>query len=347
MKNATLKFWTFSPIISLFTSLVIFVVLLSIVVFLRLKYNFPLDGSVTVLFVGILIFSLLPIALAIVDTIIERGASIEYKDFKVDFSKIQQLGTVGFTIPVNIGERGQAVSDSGTFNIIQSLKNATSSGIVVIDLEDGHAWWETRLLVLLSGADRLRKPEKIVFVATEGKKEQCFQGWATPSDLLHCLLQSNIQYNNLFAIARAAANQLQMIEPLEVLPPANTAPQPLIPSWVSGQASQNHFWMAFDNDGSPNELLAEQILQDELGKKIERSPGGSNHISIQRLNELFKSILINESIDQTLTLEEQSGAFLKSNLSTVIITNNCKYESVISRMAILNEILKSIMDKNR
>ena len=51
-----------------------------------------------------------------------------------------------------------------------------ASEIAVIDLEDGQAWWETRLLVLLAGAVRLKKPDKIVFLGTDAEIVDCFQG---------------------------------------------------------------------------------------------------------------------------------------------------------------------------
>jgi hypothetical protein len=45
---------------------------------------------------------------------------------------------------------------------------------VIIDLKESQAWRETRLLVLLVGVERLKKPEKIVFVVTDAGKGQCF-----------------------------------------------------------------------------------------------------------------------------------------------------------------------------
>jgi hypothetical protein len=59
------------------------------------------------------------------------------------------------------------VTDSATTQILDTLRQATGDYVVVVDLEDGKAWWETRLLVLLAGAVRLGKPDKIVFVSRD------------------------------------------------------------------------------------------------------------------------------------------------------------------------------------
>ena len=37
------------------------------------------------------------------------------------------------------------------------------------------AWWETRLLVLLAGAVRHKKPDKVVFVGKEANMDRRFQ----------------------------------------------------------------------------------------------------------------------------------------------------------------------------
>jgi hypothetical protein len=66
-------------------------------------------------------------------------------------------------VPSNIGVPGQAVQDSLTTNILDALKQATDCEVVIIDLEDGRAWWETRLLVLLAGAVKLEGPNDSCF----------------------------------------------------------------------------------------------------------------------------------------------------------------------------------------
>jgi hypothetical protein len=348
MKELNRKLWPFSTKSSLLVAITTLVVLLLGSAILRSTIDIPFDISTNTVLIGIVFLSLLPVVLAILDVIIDRGGSIGYGDFKLDFSKVQQLGAVGFAIPANIGERGVPVSDSATTSILQTMQVAVTCGIVVIDLEDGHAWWETRLLVLLAGAERLRKPDKIVFVAKEGGKEQIFQGWANPDELLQCLIQSDIQYKRSLTISRAAARQWELVEPLEPILPNKQGATPLQPSWMSGEIAKTHQWMAYNyQTGLPNEMLAEQILQDELGKKIEQSPKGAKHISIERLNELFRPCLIKKSIDQSANVEQQRTAFFDNTQLWIALTNNGQYSAIISRMAILNEILKPLVDKSQ
>ena len=346
MKNSDHKFWPYKPKASIITALILAVVLLITVGILRSAIGWPSDASTNTVLIGILLLSLLPVLLAVLDVIIGRGGSIGYKDFKIDFGKIERAALSEFIIPANIGVPGAVVTDSGTSNILETLRQATSSGIVVVDLEDGHAWWETRLLVLVSGGERLGKPDKIVFVANEEGKQRIFQGWAEPKALLHQLLKENQQYKRSFYTARAAATQWELFGPLEFILPNNyyQIPNPL-PPWVQSRPAVNHSWMAFpDETGLPNELLAEQYLQNELGNEIEQKPEGSRHISIARLNELFNPVLFKQAIDTAWTNEQQTKTFFSSDAPFIAITGNGRYTALVSRITLFNEVLKSIFN---
>lgn len=347
MTESDNKFWPYRPKVSIIIAIILAIVLLIIIGVLRATVAWPADASTNTVLIGILLLSLLPVLLAILDVIIGKGGSIGYKDFKIDFGKVQQSASTGFTIPANIGVPGLPVTDSATSNILQTLRQATSTAIVVVDLEDGHAWWETRLLVLISGAERLKKPDKVVFVATEGGKQQIFQGWAEPEDLLQQLLKEDEKYQRCFYAARAAAKQWELYGALELTPPNTFYQMPPLPVWVQSRIATNHSWMAFSmENGLPNELLAEQYLQNELGNEIEQRPEGAKHISIERLNAVFKPVLIKQAIDLTWPNEKQTDTFFANESEFIAIKENGKYSALISRLSLVNEALKGILKKN-
>jgi len=64
---------------------------------------------------------------------------------------------------------------------------------------------ETRLLVLLAGAVRHKKPDKIVFVGKEANMDRRFQGWSYVDDLLPQLVTAHPQYARSLESAWAAA----------------------------------------------------------------------------------------------------------------------------------------------
>ena len=340
MKDTDRKFWPYKPKLSIIWAVILLIVLLLTIAILRSIIGWPSDASTNTVLIGILVLSLLPVLLAILDVIIDRGGTIGYGDFKIDFSKMKQSGFSGFTIPANIGVRGRSVTDSDTINILESLRQATTSSVAVIDLEDGLAWWETRLFVLLSGAKRLGNPDKIVFVATKAGTPQTFIGWSYPNELLKCFLKIYPQFLRAYYISKAVANQWKLVEPLYPVLPLS-APIPNAQPWMQATALSKT-WMAFDGKtGLLNELFEEQVLQNELGREIEEKEG-AKCISISRLNELFESVLIGQSIDTRWPNDKQNDAFFSSDASFIAIKENNKYSALVSKQMLFNEALKSI-----
>jgi hypothetical protein len=335
MNDSKHRLWPFSPRASLITAVVFLAGFLLLVGLLRTLAAWPSAQSESVVLIGILVVSLLPIGLALLDKIIDRGAVIEYGGVKLAFSQSRELGNRGLTVAANIGVRGAAITDSSTTQILDALKQATACDVVIIDLNEGQAWWETRLLVLLAGAERRGKPHKIVFVAKDAGKEQQFQGWSYASDLLPCLLKAHSQFEKSLHAARAAASQLALAEPGQ---PPNPPWQPPL-----GPLAMRYQWMANDPaTGLPNELFMEQALQSELGEKVEQQ-GGSRSINLVRLKELFRPVLIKDCIDLNLPADRQLDTFLGTDAPFLAITEDGRYSAVVSRLTLLNQLLKPML----
>jgi hypothetical protein len=342
MSESNHRFWPFNPRISVVMSIAILVGLIIIFVALRLTIEWPGKESETTVLIGILLFSLLPILLTLIDVFIERGGVFEYRGVKVDFSKVPKIGTSGLTVPINIGVPGQPVNDSSTMQILDALRKATGCDVVIIDLEDGQAWWETRLLVLLAGAVRLKKPAKVVFLGKDGGADKSFHGWGHPDELLPYLLQAHPQYLRSFHTAMAAARQWRLVEPAN---PANPGAAPSQPGWIQAGLATRHQWMAFDNiTGLPNELLNEQLLASELGEKVE-SEEGARRISLVRLEDLFRPVLHKEAIDESWSAQRQFREFFDSDSDYIAVTQNGKYSALVSKLKVLNTVVRTLVEK--
>jgi hypothetical protein len=335
------RFWPFHPRFILVAVALVLVSVLAVVAGLRAIPKWPGSQSDNVVLIGILLLSLLPIVLALLDVIIERGGVVEYGGVKIDFAQSKEKGMVGITIAPNIGVQGQPVTDSSTMQILETLRQATNCDMVIIDLEDGQAWWETRLFVLLAGAVRLGRPDKIVFVAKDASIDHRFQGWSHPGDLLPRILAAHPQYERSLQAAWAADAQWNLVEPLDAAIP--TVPVPPSPTWLSGRLATGHPWMAFDSaTGLHNQLFAEQVLQHDLGQKIETQEGPRS-VTLTRFEELFRPVLNREHIDLSWSQSRQFEVFMASDAPFIAITSNDKYSAIASRQQLLNEVLRSLL----
>ena len=341
MNETSRRLWPFSPRTSVISAAAVLAGLLLLVAVFRALLDWPSAQSENIVLIGVVLIGLLPIALAVFDAIIDRGAIIEYAGVTIDFSRSREVGTHGFTVPANIGVRGESVADSGTTEILDALKSATANDIVIINLEDGRAWWETRLLVLLAGAERLGKPEIVVFVGKDARKDQQFLGWAYAKDLLPCLAEAHLEYPRSLQAARAAASQWELMEPIA---PGGDLQQP---PWLSGTLASQHQWMVFDYaTGLRNPLLAEQFLQSDLGSKVE-SQEGARHITIARLEDLFRPVLNREFIELSWDSERQINEFFQSDSNYLAITSIGKYLNLVPSINIAKEALRSLLKRSR
>src|ERR1700704_1672077 len=111
MSHSDRKFWPFKPQWTLAATAGLLVVLLLAVPALHRFFDWPSSQSETVVLIGILLLSLLPIAVALLDAIIHGRVNIKYGNFQIDFSRSKEKGTVGITVAANIGVQGLSVSD--------------------------------------------------------------------------------------------------------------------------------------------------------------------------------------------------------------------------------------------
>lgn len=345
MEKENNKFWSYNTAKSVIASAIIFAGLPFFFLVLHFWLGWPHTDSVTVILIGIFILGILPILLALLDIIVERGGKVELKYFAIDLSKFTQNISPGITIPANIGIRGTAVYDSDTVKILDALKESKKSDVIVIDIEDGKAWWETRLLVLLSGAVRVGTPDKIVFRGTILGQEQTYIGWGYASELFEKLLPKNSKYEKAYFASKAAAKQWELIEPLDPSLLSN-----IILPFQFGLVAGSKQNLVFDpQTGLPNEYVQEQILQSLLGLTVEtfEQASGTLNITHGKLIDLFNDVLKKDQLDETWTKEEQVRVFFQNDLPYFTLTNNGKYLRMVSRLSIINEMFKNVVLNDR
>ena len=332
---SSLGLWPLRPMISLVAAIISLVVLVSIAIVLKTILRWPADQAESSLLIGVVVISLVPVALALADMVIQRGGVIEYGGLRLDFSSAARMAPVGLTIPANIGAGTFALTDSDTAQILTVLNQAIQGKVAVIDLEGGSAWWETRLLVLLAGAVRLGAPKRIVFTATDHGRPRRLIGWAPANELLEQLVRTDPQYDYALAASRTAAAELRAA----VAPPQPGKPPPP-PSGPLSYLAQMSQWMALDPSGRPNRMLAEQILQRELGQQIE-AQGGGREISIARLEALFRPILSIAALDLSQSSDAQIKALSDDDELYVAVTNGGDYVGLTSKVSLLCNLLPS------
>jgi hypothetical protein len=330
------QLWPFDPLAAILAAPLLLLVLLVGTALLRQVTSWPPAALDQIVFLAIVGISLLPVLLMLVDLLAERGARIGFRGWTLDFSR-GAPAVRAYAVPQNIGVPGHPVTDSASGQILDALRGVTMNEVVVIDLEDGSAWWETRLLVLLAGAERLGRPAAVVFIATEGGEPDRFQGWAAPSDLLPLLLRSDKRYAEAYFRVKSWVRHWELVPPVQ---PNEVPPTPPLLVGTGGA----HAWMFFDYaSGLPNELAFAQLLQSELGREIEMAPEGPRSITVSRLRDLFFPVLRTSSVDETSAAERQVDVILTTDDAYIAITRSGHYLRLMTRTSALAGIIRSMI----
>jgi hypothetical protein len=336
-------FWPWSVRSAVLALPVSVVVLLVVIGITRAAAGWPSDANERAVLIGVLLLAVLPMVLVLLGSL-AGGGSVEALGVKVRFPE-RAKATPEVRVPSSMGlQPGMPLNDSTTMHILDTLKASTLSDISVLDLEDGAAWWETRLLVLCAGATRLGRPSAVVFVGTVGGVPQTFLGWAPPTELQRCLLSRRDDLRRAFDRADAVHRQWQLaVPPLLAEQAGAPAPTPTPPFPITPEALGAQ-WVVFPpGDNNRNPLAAEQLLALQLGPIEERGAHGT--VNTIRLADLFAPVLRTAYVDLDRARDNTDWVrtLLGSTERFVPLTNGTAYAGMLPRDQAVNDVLRSLL----
>jgi hypothetical protein len=194
-RGPAFRFWPYTAKVAIVLTPILLILLLAAWGMGRERLHFDEAPAGWVL-LGVALLSMIPVLFVVLEGLAVSGGSIEVGTVKVAVtSTATAVSVAAHTVPSNATQqRGVPLQDSGSSQILDALKGSSAANVVIVDLEDGHAWWETRLLILCAGATRLGRPRVIVFTALQEGQWGRFAGWGRPRDLRDRLLDADQGY---------------------------------------------------------------------------------------------------------------------------------------------------------
>src|SRR4051794_2113651 len=169
--------------------LVIVVVSATFVIYFALHW--PPAALLGWVLLGAVVIGLLPVILLVINRLADGGTLKIAGVLEIVFQAARSGPSArsAASVSENLGAPpGVRVNDAGVGDIMEALNQAVSGPIAVVDLGGGEAWWEPRLLLLLSGAARLNRPCAVVFIATCHQRPHQLLGWGEPAELFRHML---------------------------------------------------------------------------------------------------------------------------------------------------------------
>lgn len=339
--------WPYSKVLAIIAIPLIWILFVVILAIIKQYVYWPTEETTGPVTIGILILSLIPLVLVLLDFFAARGAVIETKWGKIDFSRIdlsrQDVRKESFGLPENIGVKGAIVYDSSPMKIVSTLQLATANEIVIIDIKDGNAWWVSRLLALSAGAVRAGNPKVFVFKGMKENKPGTYLGWAEPVNILNAILNAKSAYKETYNNAWQITKQVNLFGTSDINPVGLA-----LNFEVQRYVDSPHGYVNL------GEAAFEQILMEQMGKPFPVNPNESlenppDWLTLSRFNDLFGSYLYREFnlIDLTWSSEEQISHLLTSQTTYLALVRNGIYESMLNREDGERLILKELFRQSQ
>jgi hypothetical protein len=342
MASTARALWTHGTTAALGSAAALFVVALLAVLIVRAASGWPGEAATGWVVLAVLLLSLAPVALLVLDFLAERRAILGTKWFNLDLSRVDLARTASeelAVLPANLGVTGPVVSDTAPMDIMAALTAAIRHDIVVVDIRDGDAWWVTRLLAFAAGAVRRGAPEAIVFVGRRGNRPGQFLGWAPPREVLDAILREPRGYAERYERGLAIARQLTLSKFL---------PQVVAPGGASLALHPDiqRYTVAPHDYSGLGDAAVEQVVMDQLGNQM--APGGSleappDRLTLARLQELFAPVLVTESVDVEASGAVQTDAVLAARGSFIALVRDGTFVSMLRSADAQRAILRQLV----
>src|SRR3954452_473873 len=333
------RMWPWGPRAAAVTTALLLVISLLGLAFLRTLAGWPDTPWEGWVLLGVVLISLLPILLLVLDRMAAQGGSLEALGVKVSFRAVAQARRAT-EVPANMGvPAGLALADAGGGRILEAMRSFADHDVAVVDLEDGTAWWETRLVVVCAGARRLGRPRVIAFLATRAGMQRTYVGWADPGKLLERLCQSNSAIRHAVDAAEVEARRwlLSYAPSLSQLP--NN--RPVVPAGIPfpDARTSGELWIAFQGDRRSS-VAPETFLMQELSF-LEQ--GDVRGVTVVRLHDLVDADLHTSTVDASASDSVRLAAVLRSEDEYVAVTRNGTFVGLLARTVVANQVLANLV----
>ena len=334
------NFWPFDSQSAWITSLCLVPLLFALVASLR-SARILFDGISPQVTLAVVALGFIPV-LALV---LERVTSVKAAGVEVSFAAVQSAVTTAqagaaarITISGNLGTPpGAAIMDSSGGSILQAVKDGTTGQVVVVDLGDGHQWWQSRLLLLASGMSRHRHGSAIVFTAVTSEQPNGFVGWASAAAVVRCLLDSDDKLRRAYLSAVRDANLAGLGTPADWAHPERGLESPVA---LADGKNLPSVWKFDDFNG-------ERMLFNRLLNDVEGGHAGSGvEVTATQVKTLFHPVLHTESLAVEASKSDQLRTLLLAESDFLAVTDRSRYVNLLSHRMVVNTVLRSLVATN-
>ncbi len=342
------SFWPWGMRAALAATGVLLLVLVGGVALLRITADWPEARWEGAFVLAALLLSLVPLGLVVLESVASSHGSVSFRGVSLDFGAAAQAAAAAvnrsaLAIPRNVAHQGLDIADSGHVEVLAVLRDASRAEVVVVDLEDGHAWWDSRLLLLCAGAQRAGRPRVVVFVATVAGQTRRFLGWAAPADVVPLLLRTSSELAYAHAVAATLTNRVQLTFP------GRSGAGPQLQPAMPPPAEFSHFANDYQMFGQVGDLLLPESPATAFTRALASTvqPLEREHrttdVTAIKLLELLTPVLHRGHIDEQAADAEWLQAAVRLDSEYLGVTDAGVYRGLVTQVHLQRALLAAMV----
>jgi hypothetical protein len=308
-------FWPFKPRSALLAAPAVLVAALAVLGIAQVTMDWPVADSFGRVLLMVVTLSLIPIVLFVLDGMVRQRGAVEWGGVTLSFAT--PAAPAGEAVPANAAVPGVPVADSANDTVLRTAESMAQHRILLVDLGDGRAWWETRLLMLCGVASRLYGSAAVVFVTEQGGQARQFVGWADSQSLLDRMLTMRPQLRA--AYDSAAADSIRHATAATVFGLLDPA-----------------------DDEMPDVRPSNRHLAAHMRRLEGTEP---TLMSATAVRDMFLPVLRTATVGRVVSDADWIRSVLSSEDEYIAIVDDGVYVGLLSRATAVNRILLSLMER--
>ena len=294
-----------------------------------------------------LVLAFLRVLGPVLDYLREAGAKLETPLVKLDFAGAARVVSASgrpWVLSDDLIRKSPSVPDSTLPELERSVQDFANQADIVVDLEDGGAWYTTRIFAVAATAMEIGAPRAIVLVGQKNGAPLQFGGWVKPEDVVTAFSRRDSKFATVHQRALQYLNLLRLHgdELTYTGPPAATgtvAPFPRYQQYV--------YQFRTYRDIAIIRILVDQMLSPESNDPKDRledsqQPPWTNLGELQRL---FEPWLVCEQVKVDLTAKEQVLQVLASQHDVVARTRNGQFLGMVDVGRVERDIVRQLVER--
>jgi len=254
----------------------------------------------------------------------QSRASIEGPfGLKLNFaSAVERSETKVGWLSVGTVQQGTLLPESGRGQLEQAAIDAKKHRELVIDLEDGSAWYLTRLFAVAATAVQLGSPTLLVLVGQKGTRAKQAGGSIAPGDLVRAISQRDSRYAKLWRHTQEYIEQLH----------AARISQKLVARPSHPKLQQYSYLYEEIGDAVVMRVLVEQLILPDPGvlSPTDQPPeAGPPWVTLSDLQQWLGPWLGSDLVEMGAPAKEQVAAILNAKGDVALAVRDGTFEGII------------------